>query len=125
MDKSLVNEEAHGLVISKAEHLIIKQAILNYLRTGSPDDLSLLLNLIELHLAKEERLHALESKELRLLHERNKELFVKGSIDKQLMAMMIREFMRHDDELNEEIKAKDCGVDMEIEKAMKTLLMNA
>jgi len=125
MDKSLVNEVAHGLVISKAEHLIIKQAILNYLRTGSPDDLSLLLNLMGLHLAKEERLNASISEELRLLHEKNKELFVKGSVDKGLITTMIREFMKHDDELDAEITARDGEVDSEIEKAMKTLLPSA
>lgn len=113
------------MVISKAEHLIIKQAILNYLRTGSPDDLSLLLNLMGLHLAKEERLNALISEELRLLYEKNKELFVKGSVDKGLITIMIREFMKHDDELDAKITARDGEIDSEIEKAMKTLLPSA
>ncbi|GGP19932.1 hypothetical protein GCM10007981_05610 [Thermocladium modestius] len=116
----LIRDEAHDLIMLKTEHLIIKQAIVKYMKTRSTTDLSLLLNLLERHLEKEAGVEFLSlSKEMIDMLGKVKESFVKGTISDECITALFRAFVDHDNELNKLIWELDAKINEEIRRIIQ------
>lgn len=116
----LIRDEAHDLIMLKAEHLIIKQAMVKYMRTRSMTDLSLFLNLLERHLEKETGVEFLGlGRELMDMLGKAKESFVRGTISGESIMALFRAFVDHDDELNRLIWERDARVNEEIRRIIQ------